>query len=350
MPYPEPEAPSIAPHTASLTSYTTTSTSELPSRIKDAHIVITSTVKITASILSPSCSPNLLAVAAMAAGTDHVDLAAAKERGIVVFNCPHASSEVVANHALGLYFASRRRTVIMNEEVRKVPSEWKAKGSLVRFMRDAVGPPLVVGQEVAGIVGYGAIGASSFLSFNVHIYMLSGSMLMVGAGKRIANFAKALGMRVIVSARKGATTSTITPHGDFPRLPFSEVLRQSTVLFVLCPKTPDTTDLISTPELQTMNPNCVIVNIARGGIINESAIVSALRSGTVAGYATDVYDVEPAEGPSDSTLLDPENRDLNLTLTPHCAWFGERTGQNLTAMVKDNIEKFIQGQPQNVVT
>jgi glycerate dehydrogenase len=98
-----------------------------------------------------------------------------------------------------------------------------------------------------------------------------------------------------------------------------------------------------------MHPHTVIVNISRGGIVDENAILSALQHGQIAGYATDVFEVEPAEGAKDSPLLSPQAKDLNLTLTPHVAWFGERTRQNLSGMLKDNIEKFIAGTPQNIV-
>jgi glycerate dehydrogenase len=156
---PYPDFIAQAPHTATLTSYTTTAPSELKERVKDATIIIATTVNITAEILSAEVTPDLQAIAVMAAGTDHVDLEAAKVRGILVFNCPHASSEVVANHALGLYFAARRKTVMMHNMTVKVPSEWKEKGSIVRYMKNARGDAtLSVADETCGIIGYGAIG------------------------------------------------------------------------------------------------------------------------------------------------------------------------------------------------
>ena len=118
---------------------------------------------------------------------------------------------------------------------------------------------------------------------------------------------------------------------------------------VLVPKTQDTLNLISSTELQNMNPHAVIVNISRGGIVDETAIVEALQSGQIAGYATDVFQVEPAEGAKDSPLLAPEARDLNLTLSPHVAWFGEKTRANLVKMLKENVELYIAGSPQNLV-
>lgn len=166
---------------------------------------------------------------------------------------------------------------------------------------------------------------------------------MRGQGKRIEIFARALGMKVLIADRKNATS--ITP----PRVPFSEVLAQSTVLFVLVPKQAETLSLISINELRTMNPHAVIINVSRGGIIDEHAIVAALREGQIAGYATDVFEIEPAEGAKDSPLLASSARDLNITLSPHVAWFGEKTRSNLVQMLQDNIELYIAGTPQNVV-
>jgi lactate dehydrogenase-like 2-hydroxyacid dehydrogenase len=150
-------------------------------------------------------------------------------------------------------------------------------------------------------------------------------------------------MEVIISDRK----SSITPSSN--RVQFSEVLKRSTVLVIVVPKTKDTINLISEAELQTMNPHAVIINISRGGIVDEYAIMAALRKGMIAGYATDVFEVEPAEGAKDSPLLAPDARDLNLTLTPHVAWFGDVTRQNLMKILKENVEMFMAGVPHNVV-
>ncbi|KIW01845.1 uncharacterized protein PV09_06694 [Verruconis gallopava] len=317
-----PEIVAQPPHTVTLTSYVNTSAEDLKDRVKDATIVITSVVKITAEILSPEVTPKLQAIAAMSTGTDHIDMKAAKARGILVFNCPHASADVVANSAIGLYFAARRRTVMMHNMVIREPSEWKEKGSIVKYMKTARGDaPLSCEDEICGIIGYG------------------------GIGKRIEALAKGLRMQVLLADRKANGQK----KGSQGRIPFSEVLARSTVLMILVPKTPETLNLISTAELETMNPHAVIVNIARGGIVDESAIVTALKEGLIAGYATDVFEIEPAEGAKDSPLLAPDVQSLNLTFSPHAAWFGERTRHNLITMLKANIEAFIAGTPQNVV-
>jgi glycerate dehydrogenase len=162
-------------------------------------------------------------------------------------------------------------------------------------------------------------------------------------GKRLAAILQALGMQVLIADRRHTTS----PRHE--RTPFAEVLRQSTVIVVVVPKTGDTTNLISGQELGEMNRQVVIVNISRGGIVNEAAVVAALKNGTIAGYATDVFAVEPAEGGKDSPLLGEDARGVNLTLSPHVAWFGERTRRNLVEMLQQNVEMYMAGIPQNVI-
>jgi glycerate dehydrogenase len=157
VPYPDFSLP--APHTSTQTYYHNTSPAELHDRIKDATIIITTTVKLTAEILSPAVTPKLQFVAVMASGTDCVDLEACKKRSIQVCNAPHAPTETVSDHAIGLYFAARRKTVLMHGLTMAEPSEWKAKGSIASYLQDTTGgAPLSSQDEVCGIIGYGAIG------------------------------------------------------------------------------------------------------------------------------------------------------------------------------------------------
>jgi lactate dehydrogenase-like 2-hydroxyacid dehydrogenase len=154
-----PEFDIAPPHTATQTVHHNTSPSELHDRIKTATIIITTTVKLDANTLSPSVTPQLQHIAVMASGTDCVDIEAAKKRGISVSNCLHGPTDVVSEHAIALYFAARRKTVLMHGITRTVPSEWKAKGSVVAHMKDPLGnAPLSCADEVCGIIGYGALG------------------------------------------------------------------------------------------------------------------------------------------------------------------------------------------------
>jgi lactate dehydrogenase-like 2-hydroxyacid dehydrogenase len=143
-----------------LTAYQSTSTrEELHARIRDATIVITTTVKLDADTLDPQVTPHLQYIAVSATGTDHVDLAAAKARGIRVTNCPGANLDAVSEHAISLYFAARRRIVLLDRKTREQPSEWKREGSVNKYMRLSDGaPPLTCKDEILGVVGYGGLG------------------------------------------------------------------------------------------------------------------------------------------------------------------------------------------------
>lgn len=177
-------------------------------------------------------------------------------------------------------------------------------------------------------------------------------------GRYIAKMCRALGMEVIVAARKNADAESL-PNGhhnnsngaaaDPPRLPFDEVLRCSTVLMLALPLSPSSTNLISTAEFKLMHPSAVLVNISRGGIVDEPALLAALREGRVYGYGTDVFAREPAGSDADSVLLSAEARGLNLALTPHLAWLGDLTMVNIQTAARENIKNFVAGTDVNVI-
>lgn len=222
-------------------------------------------------------------------------------------------------------------------------------GSLNALMRDGTGaPPRTCAQETAGVIGYGAV------------------------GKQIAKLCRALGMKVLISQRKGccssndATPNTTGPErltnghqegrtaedGQHPpRVTFTDVLAQATVLFLALPLTPQSTGLISAPELKQVRPDAVVVNVSRGGIVDEAAVVAALRSRALFGYGTDVFAREPAGGGDDSPLLGEGARGLNLTLTGHLAWFSGTTMANQVRRVKENLVAFLDGKigPDGIV-
>ncbi|OAL04894.1 hypothetical protein IQ06DRAFT_290892 [Phaeosphaeriaceae sp. SRC1lsM3a] len=315
-----------------LTAYQKTSTlEELYARVHDATIIIATTVKLDAKLLHPEATPVLKLIAVSATGTDHVDLVAAKARGIRVVNCPGANLDAVSEHALSLYFAARRRTVLLDSKVREQPSEWKREGSINKYMRLPDGaPPYTCKDEVLGIVGYG------------------------GLGKRIAELFGALGMKVLIAARKPAASASLadalpTPNPDSNRVPFDEVLKRATVLVLSLPRIPETLNLISSAELEKMHPYALLINIARGGIVDEAAVVQALKHKKIAGYGTDVYQVEPVGGPEDTPLLSEEAKDLNITMSPHLAWFSQRTLKNLGDILKATVEAWAKGEEINVI-
>ena len=157
-------------------------------------------------------------------------------------------------------------------------------------------------------------------------------------------------MTVIIASRKSAPSLPLPPSDPKDdRVPFEDVLRRSTVLVLSLPRTPDTMNLISTPEFEAMPPYAVLVNIARGGIVDEAALLRAVKDGQIAGAATDVFAKEPAEGGKDSPLLSEEARGLNITVSPHLAWFAQRTLVNLGQTLKETLEAWADGKDKNVI-
>lgn len=161
-------------------------------------------------------------------------------------------------------------------------------------------------------------------------------------GKRIADMAQLLGMKVIIGERKGAG---VIRDG---RMAFEEVLKTSTVLVLILPRTPESLGLISTADFATMSPQSILVNVSRGGIVDEIALVQALKDGVIAGAAVDVFLEEPA-GPSNSALLSQEASELNLICTPHMAWVATATTKLLQEITRANVESWCAGKPTNVV-
>ena len=147
-------------------------------------------------------------------------------------------------------------------------------------------------------------------------------------------------MTVLVCERKGASELR---EG---RTSFDQAIKQGTIFIVVTPLDKDSRDMISTQELEAMDPTSLLVNVGRGGVINEAALAKALRDGQIAGAATDVFEHEPATK-ENCPLLDVSIP--NLIVTPHIAWYSSRTVNGTMATVKANVEGFVNGKPQNLV-
>jgi phosphoglycerate dehydrogenase-like enzyme len=154
--------------------------------------------------------------------------------------------------------------------------------------------------------------------------------------------ARILGMGVLIAERKGAKAC----RED--RTPFEEVLRFSTVLVVIVPRTPDTVDMIGFKELEWMRHDAVLVNVSRGGIVNKLALLETLKKGWIGGAAVDVFAEEPATE-DNCWLIGNVAKGLNLITTPHTAWAGMATEAGLRRMAKENIENWVRGERSNVV-
>ncbi|ORY65774.1 glycerate dehydrogenase [Pseudomassariella vexata] len=303
-------------HTYTITQYDRTRVDQIAERIRDADIVIMTIINMSAEVLAVEASPRLKAIFDVASGTDSIDMAVCRARGIHVANMPHCNATTVAEHVIASYFAARRSITLSHSLIRR--GEWPKRGTLLRTLDGPDGKlPRTAGNEIMGIIGWGAV------------------------GKKAASVAETLGMKVLVSGRKGAPASE-------GRTPFDTVIREATVIVLCLPRSPEVLNLVSTPEFEAMQSCCVLVNVSRGGIVDDDALVKALRERKIAGAASDVYLYEPA-GPENSPLLAPDTQDLNLVTTPHVAWCSEDTIISYNNALKENISSWLNGTPVNTV-
>ena len=276
---------------------------EIVDRLKDATIAIINKVPMREDVLK--ALPNLKLIAVAATGTDVVDKAYCKKHGITVSNIRNYAFNTVPEHVIALIFALRRNLFSYVEDTRN--GVWNRSSQfcfLTHPIRDIAGSTL-------GIVGYGAI------------------------GKSIAKRAEALGMKVL--------PFDVVPQPGL--VDFDTILRESDIITLHVPLTPETKNMIGAAEFKKMKPTAILINTARGGLVDEAALAQALRDGTIAGAGFDVLTVEPPKG--GNVLLDPTIP--NLIVTPHVAWASQEAMQMLADQLIDNIEAFVAGRPQNVV-
>lgn len=280
---------------------------EVQERIATADIVVTNKVRLGATEIE--AAPRLRLVAVAATGTDNIDLGACSARGIVVSNVRNYAVNTVPEHVFALIFALRRSLLAYREAVRA--GRWQDSGQFCFFdypIRDLAG-------SVLGVIGGGVLGS------------------------RVAAMGQALGMEVLVAGHKGKSP---VPG----RVDFVEVLQRSDILSLHVPLTAETRQLIGAAEFAQMRQRPLLINTARGGLVDEAALEQALRSGQLAGAGFDVATPEPP--PTDGVLM----RLLalpNFILTPHVAWASAEAVQALADQLVSNIEAFWRGTPVNVV-
>jgi glycerate dehydrogenase len=288
--------------------YGRTSAEQVAERIADADVVITNKVKLTAEALSGARRLRLVAVAAT--GTDNVDLEACQAQGIVVSNIRNYAVHTVPEHTFALIFALRRSICAWRDAVRA--GRWQASGQFCFFdhpIRDLAGSTL-------GIIGDGVL------------------------GQAVATLGRALGMRVLFAGYKGRSD-----QGPL-YTPFERTLAEADVLTLHCPLTDHTRNMIGPPEFALMKRKPLLVNTARGGLVDEHAVGPALDAGQLGGAAFDVVSVEPP--PADHPFMKLVDRP-DFILTPHVAWASDEAMQGLADQLVDNIEAFVRGDAANVV-
>jgi glycerate dehydrogenase len=289
-----------------LEQYEQTEPQQVLERIAGATVVVTNKVGLDRDLLTAAPALRLICVAAT--GTNNVDIAAAHELGIAVSNVTGYATASVVQHVFALILAHATRLFDYRHAVREGAWAQSSQFCLLDF------PIEELAGRTLGIVGYGEL------------------------GRAVGHVAEAFGMRILVAQRPGGAPQ---PR----RVPLDDLLPRVDVLTLHTPLAENTRNLIGAAELARMRPDALLVNTARGGIVDENALADALRQGTIGGAAVDVLTVEPPrEG---NPLLVPDIP--NLIVTPHVAWASRSARQRLIDEVAENIRAFGERRERNRV-
>ncbi|MDX1515502.1 MAG: D-2-hydroxyacid dehydrogenase [Woeseiaceae bacterium] len=290
-----------------LSVYEHTSDSDVAAHIGDADAVLTNKIRLTPELLQ--AAPNLRFIGLTATGTDNIDLDTARKLDIAVANIRGYCTQSVVEHVFGVLLMLTHSLADYRQSVRD--GRWQRSQN--PFLLDH--PIRELSAMTMGIVGHGEL------------------------GKGVAATARHFGMRVLVSARPGSGT---VAEG---RTPFNELLQRVDVLSLHCPLNDDTRNLIGADELARMKQSAILINTARGGLVDSRALAGALAGGVIAAAAVDVL---PKEPPVDGDpLLDYDGG--NLIVTPHIAWATGEARQNAIDELARNIAAFRDGRRRNRV-
>ncbi len=288
-----------------VTVYGALSENEIISKARDSEILIVNKAEVTRCV-AENCK-KLKYVGTFSTGYNNVDAEACRECGITVCNAPDYSSDAVCQHAIALMLCFAGRTYKYIDSV--------AAGDWVKSPMFCYAPWRMteVCGKTMGIYGYGSIGG------------------------RVAAVAAALGMKVIVHSRR--------VHDDcpYPQVSAAELFAESDFISLHCPLNDETRLTIDAAAIASMKREAVIINTARGGLIDERALADALNDGRLGGACLDTLTQEPPK--ADNPLLNAKN----CIITPHIAWAGPETRQRLVNIVIDNVRAFLSGAPVNKV-
>jgi glycerate dehydrogenase len=269
--------------------------------------VLTNKTQLTAETIA--ALPDLKLISVLATGVNVVDLDAARAQGITVCNVPGYSTPNVAQAVFALLLELTNQTALHAAEVRA--GHWSSCPDFC-FWR---GELVELDGRTLGLIGYGAI------------------------GQAVAAVGRALGMNVLAVRRREGLS-----HGDTTFTDIPTIFRESDVISLHCPLTPETEKLVDASRLAVMKPTAYLINTARGGVVHENDLADALNSEQIAGAGLDVLSVEPP--PETNPLLTAKN----CLITPHIAWASRAARQRLIEATSENIQSFLNETPQNVVS
>lgn len=282
-----------------------TTPEELSGRIQNADIVLCNKTQITADAMKTA--KNLKFIGLFATGYNNIDVEYANSHDIIVCNVPGYSTEGVAQHTIALMLAVVSQ-IGKYDEILKT-GDWQT----IREFKNFPLPLMELNGKTLGIIGYGAI------------------------ARRVADIAKAFNMSVIVVNRSKVSDATVT------QVSLDYLLSNSDIVSLHCPLNEDSKGIINKEAFQKMKRGAILINTARGPIVDEQALCDALNSGKLAGAGIDVLSREPIDREC------PLYNAKNCIITPHIAWASMETRLRLFDVVRQNIEAFLNGTPQNVV-
>ena len=289
-----------------VTVYDDTTNEELPGRIQGADIIVTKEMPVSAEMIQ-RFPESVKLICEAGTGYNNIDLEAARKKGITVCNIPAYSTERVAHTAI---------MMILNlSSTMQVQMKMLANGNHDNFTKNLQVPHVEVNGKTLGVIGAGHI------------------------GKKVIKIAQALDMNILVYTR--------TPREDEKGIRYvslKELLEHSDYVSLHCPLTESTKHMINKETLKLMKPSAFIINTSRGALIDEAALIEALKNGKIAGAGLDVQETEPPKETSPLYTME------NVLLTPHMGWKGLETRQRLVSILADNIKNFLAGNPKHVVS
>ncbi len=292
-----------------VSAYPTTSPEEVVARIKDIEVIITNKVVLNESNLKAAAGLKLICITAT--GTNNVDLDYASSRGIVVTNAAGYSTNSVAQHTFAMLFYLMSSMPYYDGYVK---SKEYAASDIFTHLEKPFGE---LNGKTWGIIGLGAI------------------------GRTVASIAKAFGCNVVYYSTSGKNDNP-----EHKRLSIEELLQASDIISIHSPLNASTQNLLAYQQLKMMKPSALLLNLGRGGIVNEKDLACAIDEGLLGGAALDVLEKEPVQ--DTNPLLNIVNKD-RLLITPHIAWASTESRLRLVNEVMLNIESFIKGESRNRV-
>lgn len=282
------------------TGYETTAPEQIVERSKGFDVVITNKCPMTADVITQL--PDLKLICVAATGVNNIDLAAAEKAGVAVMNAKAYSTDAVAEQTLGMAISLLRQFTFFNDYVKS--GKYSAADRLFNYER----PTFQLRGKHWGIIGLGNI------------------------GKRVAELAMAFGCEVSYHSTSGRNDNK-----EYPQKSLDQLLIDSDIISVHAPLNSDTHNLLDYHQMSLMKRGAILINSARGSIVNEEGLARALNDNLILGSATDVYSTEPM--PADNPLTKVKDKH-KLLLTPHSAWATKESLQILIGKITDNIKEF----------